>query len=133
MRDVKSALAWMHDQSLHGGPKWQHKCQSSVRSALGLHAWATSARKAYEMTPKSELHYTPVSEVPTGAICYGLLNTTYGHAWLAAGNGMGYSVDYKRRGYIDLCPLSLPAWTKDNKVHWSTWTPMGHVKVVKPR
>jgi hypothetical protein len=128
MRTGTQAIDWMIHQINHPSQDWRCKCQSSVRQALGLPAWAASAKIAHDRTPKSELHHTTPDKVPPGAICYGLLNHTYGHAWLAGHNGNGFSVDYKRRGQIDRVPLALPHWTHDQKVIWTLWTPYGHIK-----
>jgi hypothetical protein len=130
MRDVQASLDWMKNQSLHGGPKWQHKCQSSVRSALALPAWAPSARIAFEKTPKAELHKLKAHEIEAGMILYGLESTQYGHAWLAAGHGKAWSVDYRRKGYIDLCTATLPNWTHRDWAWATLWTPYGHIKPI---
>jgi len=128
---VHDVLDWLRGEVKHPSRNWQHLCQQSARSAWGLAAYAPSARKAWEMTPERYRHYTPAHLVPPGAICYGLLNTTYGHAWIAGHNGMGFAVDYRTRGRIDRVPLALPAWTHDHRVHWvdhvpvnGKWTPL---------
>ena len=129
MRHSQEAIDWMIHQIDHPSqPTWAHLCQSSVRQALGLPAWAASAKIAHSKTPKKELHHTAVGDVPPGSICYGLLNTKSGHAWLSGHKGFGFSVDYKRRGKIDRVPLALPAWTHDEKVLWTRWTPFGIIK-----
>lgn len=136
-RSGDEAVEWMIHQINHPTQDWRAKCQSSVRQALGLPAWAPSARIAFEHTPHKELH--PVhahTHVPKGAIVYGLTDHTYGHAWLAGGhNHQGaehqhaFSVDYRRRGQIDRVPLMLPHWTHNKGIWFTTWTPFGHIKV----
>jgi hypothetical protein len=124
------AIRWFHHQIDHPSKDWTHLCQSSVRTSLGLPAWSPSARKAFEATPDREVHRVHHwQEVPPGAIMYGLLDHTYGHAWLAGHKGHGFSIDYKRRGKIDRVPLLLPHWTHNQGVYWSTWTPFGHIDV----
>jgi hypothetical protein len=131
-KNVSEVIAWLDHQVKHPTQNWQHMCMSSARQAWGQAPWAPSARLAYARVPKNRLHRSLPKDVPAGAVCFGLLNTTYGHAWISAGNGMGYSVDYKRRGQIDKVPVNLPGWTKDPKVTWTDWSPFGDLPIHKP-
>jgi hypothetical protein len=129
MHSVETTLEWCRDEVAHRSRDWTHDCMMMTRTALGQAPWAYSARLAYYRIPLKHRHYTLAKNVPAGAACFGLLNTHWGHAWIA-GRGapdarVGFSVDYRRRGYIDRAPISLPSWTKDSKVRWTDWSPYG--------
>lgn len=132
---VQDALDWLDHQITHPTQSWQGLCMSSARQAWGQPPWAASANKAWARVPLKYRHYTAVKDVPAGAVCFGLFNHTFGHAWIAGrGRGdkrIGFSVDYRRKGFIDRAPLSLPAWTHDQKVHWTAWSPTGFLPLWK--
>ena len=116
MRDVQGALKWMENESKHGGPNWTCLCQSSVRQAYGMPAWAPSAKQAWESVGSK--YKTPITRyddkewwqsVPAGAILYST-SGTYGHAWMAAGDMSCWTVDYVRRGFIDKADIRLKQW-----------------------
>lgn len=135
-KSASEAIDWMKRQIDHPSQNWDHMCMSSARQAWGQAPWAASARLAWARVPERHRHYTTQAHVPVGAVCFGLLNTNYGHAWIA-GRGpadarVGFSVDYKRKGRIDRVPLLLPAWTHDTKVHWTDWSPFGMLPVDPP-
>lgn len=118
-KDVNEVLAWCEKQRRESKGGRKGLCQQMSREAWGLPAWAPSANKAWALIPPEHRHHTPVSEVPPGALCFGLFSHTYGHAWIAGRNGHGYSIDYKRSGQVDRVPLNLPHWTGDTKVWWT--------------
>lgn len=124
-KSVQDALDWLSNQSKHGTTNWQNRCQSAARQAWGLPAWGASAKIAWGKVPQSHRHHDLPENVPAGALCFGLMNSTYGHAWVAGRKGQGFSTDYRRRGHIDRAPMNLPSWTHDNKVWWTNWTPFG--------
>ncbi len=132
---VQDALDWEASQVAHPTQNWQGLCMSSARNAWGQAPWAASAKIAYGRIPTKYIHYTTPDKVPAGAVCFGLLDTKYGHAWIAgrgpANARVGFSTDYRRRGYIDRAPLNLPAWTHDKKVRWTAWSPYGFLPLWK--
>jgi hypothetical protein len=81
------------------------------------------------------MHYTSPIDVPEGAICYGLNGqhgqprTRYGHAWIATVSLLGWSTDYSGAGTFRRAPMSLPRWTGDAEVQWTSWTPYGRLPV----
>lgn len=123
--NVADVLAYAQHETEHSSRDWRGLCQQFARTAWGLPPFGSSARIAWGRIPEKHRHYTPVADVPAGAICYDPRLGTYGHAWIAAGHGKGYTTDYRRRGHIDLAPLNLPAWTHDTRVHWVDATPYG--------
>lgn len=137
---VQDALDWASAQITNPTPTppaktWKNLCMSSARRAWGTLPWGASARIAHARVPKKYMHHTLPSMVPAGAICFGMLNTEYGHAWLAGRGALnkriGFSTDYRRNGHIDRAPLNLPAWTHDEKVWWTAWTPFGFLPLWK--
>ena len=133
---VQDVLDWCDRQIDHPTPPpgeddWDHLCMAMARTAWGQSPWATSARLAYARVPKRRLYVTAADQVPAGAICFGLLNTVSGHAWIAGRRApagpVGFTVDYRRRGHIDRAPLALPAWTGTQKVTWTDWSPFGRL------
>lgn len=126
MRKIRDVFKWEHHQIHHGQPRFAGLCQQASRMAWGLPAWASSAKLAWEMVPEKHRFYTDRHAVPAGALVYDENLSKYGHAWVSAGKGHGWSTDYKRRGHIDRVPLHLPRWRGGNpKVHWTDWTPLG--------
>jgi hypothetical protein len=137
---VQDALDWLDGQIDHPTPTppnktWYHLCMSMARRAWDQLPWGLSANIAWNRVPKKYRHHTTPDKVPAGAFCFGLFNTTSGHCWIA-GRGtldkrIGFTVDYKRKGHVDRAPLNLPAWTRDEKVWWTAWTPFGFLKLWK--
>ena len=127
---VQKVLDWCDEQVDDPSQNWTHRCMMMARTAWAQSPWAYSARLAWGRVPAQHRHYTLAKNVPAGAVCFGLLtNSHWGHAWIA-GRGkpdarIGFTVDYRRRGHIDRAPLSLPAWTGDQKVRWTDWSPYG--------
>ncbi|NBQ37507.1 MAG: hypothetical protein EBU42_08085 [Synechococcus sp.] len=114
---MEQALAWMEKQSKSPSQDWTCLCQSSVRQAYGMPAWAPSAKQAWDAVGSKYKH--PVTKyddkgwwasIPAGGIVYSLAGT-YGHAWLSAGDMAGWTVDYVRRGHIDLADIRLKGWS----------------------
>ena len=77
MRDVQQALERMKKQSKSPTQSWQGLCQSSVRQAYGMPAWAPSAKQAWDAVGSK--YKTPITRyddkewwqsVPAGAILY---------------------------------------------------------------
>lgn len=124
-KSVQDALDWMDHQIDHPSQDWANRCQQSSREAWGLPAWGASAKIAWAKVPESHRHHDLPKDVPAGSLCFGMMNTTYGHAWIAGRGGTGFSVDYRRKHHIDRAPMNLPAWTHDDKVWWTNWTPYG--------
>lgn len=121
-RSVQAALDWMAHEMQHRSQDWSGMCLRSARSAWGLPVLAPSARDWWARVPASHRHHTDVDQVPAGAMCYAPLGH-YGHAWIAARGGQGFSTDYRRHGQIDRAPMNLPAWTHDQRVWWTNWVP----------
>lgn len=126
---VQDALDWCRDQITHPTQNWDHQCMSMSRQAWGQAPWATSANRAWARVPSKHRHHTHFSKVPAGVICFGLFDTTWGHAWISGRADAGFSVDYRRDGRIDRVPVNLPAWTGDEKVWWTDWSPFGMLPI----
>lgn len=124
-KSVQDVLDWLDHQIDHPKQDWDHMCLSMTRQAWGLPVLAPSAKQWWAKVPDKYKKHTKPENVPAGAMCYGLPNSTYGHAWIAGRGGKGFSVDYRRKGRVDRVPLALPAWTHDEKVWWTNFVP-GH-------
>ena len=118
MRNRDKALKWLADQSANPTQSWKGLCQSSARQAWSCPAWASSAKDAwaavhdrYKVKCPDYKDKSWWQHIPAGAIMYSVPPTSkYGHAWVAAGDMTGWSVDYKRSGYIDLVEIRLKGW-----------------------
>ena len=118
MRDVEGALKWLEKESKTPSQSWKGLCQSSARSCYGMPAWAPSAKDAWAAVGSKYKH--PITRyddkewwasIPAGAIIYSIpSNSKYGHAWVAAGDMAGWTVDYVRSGFIDLADVRLKGW-----------------------
>jgi hypothetical protein len=112
-------------------------CIGVVRRSWGIPSLGGSALAAFQRVPAAEMHYSNPLDVPEGAICYGLNGkhgqplTKYGHAWLATVSLLGRSTDYAALGTWQNAPMSLPRWTRDVEVQWTSRTPFGHLPVGK--
>ena len=123
-RDVDGAIEWLANQSKNPTQSWKGLCQSSCRQAYGLPAWASSATQAWAAVDKKYKVECPDykdkswwSAIPRGAIIYSTAGK-YGHAWIADNDMTGWSVDYKRSGYIDRVEIRLkggPPTTKPQR------------------
>lgn len=126
---VSDVLKWCQQETRHPSRNWQGLCQSFSRTAWQLPAFGRSAKIAFHAIPAAHRHRSKPEAVPAGAICYDDQLGRYGHAWISAGHGLGYSTDYLRRGHIDLVPLGLPHW-RGNRVGFVDWvdaTPYGRL------
>ena len=115
-RDVDGAIKWLKNQSKSPSQSWKGLCQSSCRQAYGLPAWAPSATQAwhsvkdkYKVKCKDHTDKSWWAAIPRGAIIYSTAGQ-YGHAWIADDDMTGWSVDYKRNGYIDRVEIRLKGW-----------------------
>jgi hypothetical protein len=115
---VHDALEWLRHESAHPSRDWSAMCLSSARQAWGLPVLAHDARAWWARVPDRFRHHTLPKDVPAGAFCYANIGS-WGHAWIAGHHGNGFTVDYRRRGFIDRAPMNLPAWTHDSKVWWT--------------
>ena len=118
MRDRDKALKWLADQSKNPTQSWKGLCQSASRQAWGMGSFGGSAKEAfanvkdkYKVLCEDHKDKSCWQHIPAGAIIYSVPATSqYGHAWVAAGDITGWSVDYKRSGYIDLVEIRLKGW-----------------------
>lgn len=126
---VSDVLAYCQSETRHPSRDWRGLCQSFARTSWSLAPFGTSAKIAFHSIPANHRHRSKPSEVPAGAICYDDALGKYGHAWISAGHGLGYSTDYLRRGKIDLVPLGLPHWRGNRAgfVDWVDATPFGRL------
>lgn len=128
-RDVDAAIEWSRNQITNPSQDWYNKCQSHVRQAYGVGAWAPSAWDAWNSIPSA--HRNPGSNpagAPRGAALY-YRGGQYGHVAIAIGkttNDKCLSNDYVRRGRIDETPRTFPRWGI-TYVGWSFWTPYGEL------
>lgn len=110
-------------------------CVGVIRRSWGIPSLGGSAYEAWDRVPQGEMHYTHPLDVPEGAICYGLngqhgqRRTRYGHAWVASTGLKGWTTDYVQMGTFKLAPMSLPRWTGDTEVQWTSWTQYGRLPV----
>ena len=116
-RDVNGAIEWLAGQSKNPSQSWAGLCQSASRNAYKMPAYGSSAKQAWaNVENKYKTKITSYkddefwSTVPRGAILYST-GGTYGHAWVADSDETAWSVDYKRHGKIDRCPIRLSGWS----------------------
>jgi hypothetical protein len=107
----------MEKQSKSPTQSWQGLCQSSVRQSYGMIAWAPSATQAWAAVGSKYRHEITRyddkewwASIPAGGIVYSTAGQ-YGHAWLAAGDMAGWTVDYVRKSHIDLADIRLKGWS----------------------
>lgn len=124
-KHVQDVLDWCRHEIEHPSQNWALQCMHMARAAWNQPPWAISANKAWARVPRVHRHHTHFSKVPAGAICFGLFNSTYGHAWISARGDAGFTVDYRVRGRISRAPVNLPAWTGSDMVWWTDWSPYG--------
>ena len=84
-------------------------------------AW-TNVKDKYKVLCEDYRDKSWWQHIPAGAIIYsnGGPNSKYGHAWIAAGDMTGWSVDHKRSGYIDLVEIRLKGWTSYTRTRMGT-------------
>ena len=130
LRTAAAAVIWAKAQITHPTQDWQCKCESFTRQALGLPAYAASAKIAAGEVPvqyrNAILTAKDWKSIPAGAQILLPSMGAYGHAYLSIGDGQVISTDYKRRGQVDICPADLPNWHAANyHPFWTFWTPQG--------
>ena len=115
-RDVNGAIEWLPGEQ-KPSQSWAGLCQSASRNAYKMPAYGSSAKQAWaNVENKYKTKITSYkddefwSTVPRGAILYST-GGTYGHAWVADSDETAWSVDYKRHGKIDRCPIRLSGWS----------------------
>jgi hypothetical protein len=129
-RTVDDAIEWSRRQIDHPSQDWTNLCQSHVRQAMGVGAWAPSARDAWFTVPKSEkVSGGSPLDAPRGAAIYFTAGSA-GHVALCIGkttNDKCLSNDYVRKGRIDEAPRTFPRWGSISASYagWSFWTPYG--------
>ena len=126
-RSVRDVIGWSRQQSAHPTQSWKGLCQSHVRHAYGVPAWAPSAIEAWNRIPEKHKHRTSnPNNAPRGAAIY-YSGGKYGHVVIAIGvrtHDKCLSNDYVRPGRIDVAPRSFPRWGIKCE-GWSFWTPYG--------
>jgi hypothetical protein len=134
-RSVDEIINWSEKQITQPTQNWQGLCQSHVRQAMGIGAWASSAINAWNSIPRDKRTDTrdPFSAPRGSAIYYS--GGQYGHVVIAVGKSTSdkcLSNDYVRNGWIDKAPRNFPRWGL-TCVGWSFWTPMGEVRPDGPQ
>jgi len=129
-RSVDQIIEWSERQITNPSQNWSGLCQSHVRQAMGIGAWAPSAIEAWGMIPAGKKHATSdPSKAERGSAIY-YSGGQYGHVVIAIGkstNDKCLSNDYVRQGWIDKAPRTFPRWGLEC-VGWSFWTPAGEVE-----
>jgi len=122
-------VAWCQAQVAVASRDWSGLCQMFARSAVGADAWASTARRAFEAIP-SKYVVRNIGDFRAGMLAYfGRPGVDPGHATTVSTKpGYVWSTDIKRKGKVDLVPISLIV----NK--WGlplrgaiTWTPSGAI------
>lgn len=129
-RTVQEVMAHSRRQITEPDQDWKGMCQSHVRQAYGVPAWAPSAIAAWRRIPLEFKHRGNPSKAPRGAILY-YEGGKYGHVAIAAGihtNDKCLSNDYVRQGEIDYAPRDFKRWGL-TYLGWSNWTPYGILSV----
>ena len=131
MRNRDKALKWLADQSANPTQSWKGLCQAQQdkpgRAQPGPPAPRTLGLLSMIATRSSAL----TGQVLVAAHpCWGdhLLvppTSKYGHAWVAAGDMTGWSVDYKRSGYIDLVEIRLKGGLRTTSTPRGIWAANG--------
>lgn len=132
MRSIDEAIAWGRGQITHPTQSWKGKCQSFVRSADGVGAWAATAYDAWLKIP--DAHKTAGGDIhsaPRGAALYfkhAAGDPRPGHVVLATRTAC-LSNDIYRSGQIDVAPrdIFIGHWHM-TYLGWSLWTPFGVMK-----
>ena len=128
-RSTDDAIRWSLRQHEHPSQSWRGLCQSHVRQAYGVAAWAPSAIAAWQRIPSSKRHAggSPMN-APRGAQLF-YAGGQYGHVAIATGyeNLRCLSNDYVHTGRIDYAPRSFARWGL-RYLGWSYWTPYGEMR-----
>ena len=124
MRTRNEAVAWGQSQVTHPAENYYEKCEHFVRTALGLPAYAASAKIAAAKVP-AERQHTDTTDIPAGAQVF-YQGGTSGHVTLSVGGGKVLTNDYCTKGRICEAPWNLPNWHNAEKfMFWTFWTPYG--------
>lgn len=127
MRTASEAVAWGMTQVDHPAENYYEKCEHFVRTALGLPAYAASAKIAASKVP-SKHRNTDTKDIPPGAQVFypSLGGGTAGHVTLSVGGGKVLTNDYCTKGRICLAEWHLPHWRGEKTFQfWTLWTPHG--------
>lgn len=130
MRTAIDAVKWARSMDGKPAPGGPGHCLELVRDCYGTGPWATSAKLAFEKTPKDQRHTTPDwKNIPAGAIVYFPSLSIYGHVILSLGGGKALSNDYLIRGKCGIVPIDIPKWHGQQHFGaWTFWTPFGVAK-----
>lgn len=124
MRTRSEAVAWGQAQVAHPAEDYYEKCEHFVRTALGLPAYAASAKIAASKVPADHQH-TDTTDIPAGAQVF-YQGGTSGHVTLSVGGGKVLTNDYCTKGRICEAPWNLPNWHNAERfMFWTFWTPFG--------
>lgn len=127
MRTRTQAVDWGMTQVTHPVEDYYEKCEHFVRTALGLPAYAATAKIAASKVPANHQH-TDTTDIPLGAQVFypSLGGGTAGHVTLSIGGGKVLTNDYCTKGKICVAPWDLPNWHgKQTFAFWTFWTPQG--------
>lgn len=124
MRTRSEAVAWGQSQVTHPVEDYYEKCEHFVRTALGLPAYAASAKIAAGKVPADHQH-TDTTAIPAGAQVF-YQGGASGHVTLSVGGGKVLTNDYCTKGRICEAPWNLPNWHNAERfMFWTFWTPFG--------
>lgn len=125
-RTPQQAAQWAADQARRGTSGWQGLCERFARSSYGLPGKYPSAKAHWQDAVRTGRAHRG-SNPPVGALVY-WTGGRYGHAAVSVGGGRVASTDIKRRGKVDIVPISYI-----NR-HWSNmtyegWADPPHTKI----
>ena len=124
MRTRSQAVAWGQTQVTHPVEDYYEKCEHFVRTALGLPAYAASAKIAASKVP-ADHQLTDTTDIPVGAQLF-YQGGASGHVTLSIGGGKVLTNDYCTKGKICVAPWNIPNWHNAEKfMFWTFWTPYG--------
>lgn len=93
-----------HVADVSDDQNWYQLCLKFVRSALGIRGGVADAREAYQLGGGASGSNT--SDVPPAGVPVYWDTGRHGHIALSAGGGYVWSNDIRRKGSIDLVPIS---------------------------
>lgn len=93
-----------HVADVSDDQNWYQLCLKFVRSALGIRGGVNDAREAYALGGGAAGSNT--SDVPPAGVPVYWDTGRHGHIALSAGGGYVWSNDIRRKGAIDLVPIS---------------------------
>lgn len=115
---VQDVLDWCDDEVDHPSMWLKGLCLRMTRMAWLMPVIAPNARTWWDRVPRDHRHHDFGDHVLAGAMLYAPLGT-FGHAWIAGRDGIGFTIDYRRAGRVDRAPMNLPDWTHDARVWWT--------------